>query len=235
MGRRKKEPESIHRENIALAAEKLFATHGIEATSMDDIARAAAYSKATLYVYFKNKEEIVNVLVLNAMRTLHTRLQTAVSYEVSDSVINKVSGPGTARKRYDEICQELVSFQQQSPFYFDIALGKINADVEAPGTLEVEREIINVGEEINVLIGNYIKRSIDEGEFRQGLDILKTVFLFYAGLTGLINMAEKKKNYIEKRMQATKEEFLRYGFDTLYLSVQADTGAEERGQEGEGI
>ena len=55
MGRRKKEPKSVHRENIASAASGLFMEKGIVATSMDDIAKAAGYSKATLYVYFKKK------------------------------------------------------------------------------------------------------------------------------------------------------------------------------------
>lgn len=59
MGRRKKEPKFVHREKIASAAQRLFMEKGIEAASMDDIAKAAGYSKATLYVYFKNKEEIV--------------------------------------------------------------------------------------------------------------------------------------------------------------------------------
>lgn len=35
---------------------------GIAATSMDDIAKASGYSKATLYVYFENKEEIAVLL-----------------------------------------------------------------------------------------------------------------------------------------------------------------------------
>ena len=58
MARRKKEPKSVHRSNIASAASMLFMKKGITVTSMDDIAKAAGYSKATLYVYFKNKEEI---------------------------------------------------------------------------------------------------------------------------------------------------------------------------------
>ena len=58
MGRRKKEPRSVHRENIVSAASALFLEKGIAAASMDDIAKAAGYSKATLYVYFENKEEI---------------------------------------------------------------------------------------------------------------------------------------------------------------------------------
>lgn len=46
MGRRKKEPKSVHREKIATAASTLFMEKGIAATSMDDIAKAAGYSKA---------------------------------------------------------------------------------------------------------------------------------------------------------------------------------------------
>ena len=49
MARRKKEPRSVHREKIASAASVLFMDKGIVATSMDDIAKAAGYSKATLY------------------------------------------------------------------------------------------------------------------------------------------------------------------------------------------
>ena len=63
MGRRKKEPRNVHRENIVSAASVLFMENGIAAASMDDIAKAAGYSKATLYVYFENKEEIVSILV----------------------------------------------------------------------------------------------------------------------------------------------------------------------------
>ena len=46
MGRRKKEPRSVHRENIAAAAAGLFMEKVISQTSMDDIAKAAGYSQA---------------------------------------------------------------------------------------------------------------------------------------------------------------------------------------------
>ena len=54
MARRKKEPRSVHREKIASAASVLFMDKGIVATSMDDIAKAAGYSKATLYPNLPN-------------------------------------------------------------------------------------------------------------------------------------------------------------------------------------
>ncbi|EFQ57853.1 transcriptional regulator, TetR family [Streptococcus downei F0415] len=57
MARRKKEPVEAHRRAIAQAAHQLFIGKGLAATTVDMIAKAAGYSKATLYVYFKNKEE----------------------------------------------------------------------------------------------------------------------------------------------------------------------------------
>lgn len=59
MARRKKELQSVHRKNISMVAEKLFMKNGIENTSMNDIAKASGYSKATLYVNIKNKMEFL--------------------------------------------------------------------------------------------------------------------------------------------------------------------------------
>lgn len=44
------------------ASMKLFALHGFNRTTMADIAEAAGISRATLYLHFKNKEEIFRAL-----------------------------------------------------------------------------------------------------------------------------------------------------------------------------
>lgn len=45
--------------DIALASIKLFCDKGIQQTSIDQIAKSAGVAKGTIYLYFKNKEEIV--------------------------------------------------------------------------------------------------------------------------------------------------------------------------------
>lgn len=45
--------------DIALAAIALFCEKGIQQTSIDQIAKSAGVAKGTIYLYFKNKEEIV--------------------------------------------------------------------------------------------------------------------------------------------------------------------------------
>jgi len=46
------------RRQITDAAHRLFLAQGFDVTSMEEIAREAGVSKATLYVYFKDKEEL---------------------------------------------------------------------------------------------------------------------------------------------------------------------------------
>lgn len=95
---------------------------------MDDIAKAAGYSKATLYVYFKNKEEIVGLLVLESMKKLYACLSAALEQQES------------TRAKYDFICQGLVQYQKEFPYYFQTALDKINIDFEEESCLPEEEE-----------------------------------------------------------------------------------------------
>ena len=57
--RRPEGPEdSAKRRQIVEGARDMFLARGFDAASMGDIAKAAGVSKGTLYVYFKNKEEL---------------------------------------------------------------------------------------------------------------------------------------------------------------------------------
>lgn len=51
------------REDILEAAARAFASSGFDAATMQDIAREAGYTAASLYTYFKSKQEIVCGLI----------------------------------------------------------------------------------------------------------------------------------------------------------------------------
>lgn len=207
MGRRKKEPRSVHRENIVSAASALFMERGIAATSMDDIAKAAGYSKATLYVYFENKEEIVGILVLNSMKKLYDYISSAlIQHE-------------TTKARFDFICRGLVQYQEEFPFYFKMVLDKINIDFESKEYLPEERETYQIGEEINEKIKNFLLSGMEKGDLRNDLDIMPAIFNFWGMLSGIIQLAANKEEYIKKSMGLSKIKFLEYGFSLVYHSI----------------
>ncbi len=207
MGRRKKEPRSVHRENIVSAASVLFMERGIAATSMDDIAKAAGYSKATLYVYFKNKEEIVGILVLNSMKKLYDYISSAlIQHE-------------TTKARYDFICRGLVQYQEEFPFYFKMVLDKINIDFESHDYLPEEKETYQIGEEINEKIKHFLLSGMEKGDLRGDLEIMPAIFIFWGMISGIIQLAANKEEYINKSMGLSKRKFLEYGFSLIYHSI----------------
>ena len=207
MGRRKKEPRSVHRENIVSAASTLFMEKGIAATSMDNIAKSAGYSNATLYVYFENKEEIVGILALNSMKKLYDYISSAlIQHE-------------TTKARYDFICRGLVQYQEEFPFYFKMVLDKINIDFEGKEYLPEERETYQIGEEINEKIKNFLLSGMEKGDLRNDLDIMPAIFNFWGMLSGIIQLASNKEEYIKKSMGLSKIKFLEYGFSLVYHSI----------------
>lgn len=207
MGRRKKKAPEIHRETISFAAEHLFLQKGIEVTTMDEIAKEAGYSKATLYVYFKNKEEIVAILVLKSMKKLDDYINSALEKKE------------TIKTRYDLLCYALLQYQQEYPFYFTIVLDEINIDFKNSEYLLEEKETFLIGEKINERIEQFLQEGIESGDFRRDIKIMPTIFSFWGMLSGLIQTAEKKENYIKQELKLSKQEFLAYGFDMLYYSI----------------
>lgn len=209
MGRRKKEPPSAHREKIAAAAAQLFQSRGFTATSMDDIAQKAGYSKATLYVYFANKQEIIGLLALKSMQQLYARLQQALSFDET----------ATMPEKYQRLCQGLRQYQQEQPLYFQMVLNKINGAPDNEKYSLDERAAYQTGEAINDLIRDCLQTGIANGELREDLPILPTIFSLWGMLAGFIQLAANKQEYIAATMQQSPEEFLEYGFQMLYRSI----------------
>lgn len=209
MARRKKEPRSVHREAIAAAASRLFEKNGIAATSMDDVAKAAGYSKATLYVYYKNKEEIVSVLVMESMQKLY------------DSVAAALEQQKTTKERYQMICRGLVQYQQEYPLYFGMLLDHIRIPSEGLDCPPEEVEIWTVGEKINEKLAEFLQEGVRSGDLRADLPILPTILSFWGMLSGVIQLAAKKEAYLQETTGLPPEQFRKESFALLYRSIEA--------------
>lgn len=66
------------REQILEGANRVFMGMGFDASSMSDIAREAGVSKGTLYVYFKNKEDLFAAMVQSRKSRVFEKLQEAI-------------------------------------------------------------------------------------------------------------------------------------------------------------
>ena len=209
MGRRIKQPRSVHREAIAAAASALFIKNGIAAVSMDEIAAAAGYSKATLYVYFRNKEEIVGLLVLESMKKLCSCICAALEEETA------------VWEQFLRICRALAKYQAEFPFYFQMALERINIDFEGEHLPE-DAETYRIGERINEKLNDFVRSGMERGELRRDLEPQAAVFQLWGMLAGLIQLSASKEPYIRSAMGLTREQFLESGFALIGRALKGE-------------
>ncbi|RKY64987.1 MAG: TetR/AcrR family transcriptional regulator [Candidatus Latescibacterota bacterium] len=86
------------REHILKAAQELFARFGFRKTTMEDVAKAARIAKATLYYYFKSKENILQELIYKKGEELRRRLLSAI--RDAEGPVEKLRAYGVTRFKY---------------------------------------------------------------------------------------------------------------------------------------
>jgi TetR/AcrR family transcriptional regulator len=68
---RKEREKERRRNEIIDAAEKLFFSRGYENVTMDDIAKGTELARGTLYLYFKNKDNIYIAIAIRGLKILN--------------------------------------------------------------------------------------------------------------------------------------------------------------------
>ncbi|GHV47896.1 TetR family transcriptional regulator [Clostridia bacterium] len=199
---RKEKLSKFHRESILSVASELFEENGVEKTTVDMICKRAEYSKATVYVYFQSKDEILDAIVLESMKWLKNKIKIAINKSL------------TSEDCYFGICNAVAVMQEEKPIYFERMIENINVNIESAETPKIYSEIYQIGEEINVLLYRFAEVGIRKGEV-QNVDIPSMIFMLWSCITGVVRMAFQKEEYLEKSIEMSREEYLKYGFEQL--------------------
>ena len=77
-----------------------------------------------------------------------------------------------------------------------------------------------VGEEINVVIAKYMEQGVKKGELNITDNYLETTFHLWGMVSGLVKMADEKKDYLEGIGNISKKQFLDDGFEKLYRIIE---------------
>jgi AcrR family transcriptional regulator len=78
---RKEREKERRRQQIIVAAKRVFSEKGFSRATMEDIAQQAELSPGTLYLYFRNKDELYASLSLRILQYLNIRLDHVIKEE----------------------------------------------------------------------------------------------------------------------------------------------------------
>jgi TetR/AcrR family transcriptional regulator len=180
--RRQREKEQ-RKTGIIDAAERLFFSRSYEDVSMDDIAREVELNKATLYLYFKNKETLYATIVLRGIRILSEKYQECREQQAPGMV--KVALMGQA---YYQFSQEYPDYLRLIHFY-----GSERFSRENPYTAEIGKGYGTC----RLLLQDAIQEGIDDGTIRADLDPFLTSMYLMISFMGILSLENRWKLVIE--------------------------------------
>jgi AcrR family transcriptional regulator len=180
---RKHHREQENKQSILNAAENVFAKKGFALATMDDIAEAAQFSKATLYRYFKSKQEMFMEVILN---TFDEAYKNSIK-------IQKKNGDSSEKLR--ELIQYILGYYQRKKNLSRIFIMEHSAmkkllkfDVSKQGLHsnhhpQVPQVIRKKLEEIFNVMVTIVEEGIRSGEFRD-IDPKEVCYILGALLRG---------------------------------------------------
>lgn len=175
--RRRREREQ-RRQQILNAARTLLFKKGLNAISVNQIARQAELAIGTIYFYFRSKEEIFAALQEEGLELLLSEVRRA-----------RESG-ADARESLHEIAQAYLTFSREHKNYFDVINYFLSAG-EVMFTPEIKQQIDAHGNRILMLVEDVLQEGVSQGQFR-AMNTRRLALIFWVILHGLVPFRKMK-------------------------------------------
>jgi AcrR family transcriptional regulator len=159
----------VHRKEILLAAEKVFATKGFFTTKMTDIAYKAEFGTGTLYKYFKSKEDLYFTLIDEKMEEINQLVKAVFSQKT------------TSIKKIEKVMRLLFEFIERNRDFFSIYISERNR-FEWTIKDDLGKAIYKKMVAYIKLLSEVLKQGVKEGEFKS----MSPLDLAHA-LVGIVN------------------------------------------------
>jgi TetR/AcrR family transcriptional regulator len=204
---RKEREKEFRKQQILEAGEKLFIQKGLQNTTMDDIANVCELSKGTLYLYYKNKEELFFTIISRA----------------SDIFINLLKKNIGEAKNYDEklgaLGKSYLEFYKGHPHCFKLMN---HFDEHNYGTIEgnnskntdfYDSYSINMlykSQEIWQTVVDVIEEGMQNGFLRKDINPHEVAIIFWTTSNGIIEIWDHMKNCHNFKMRDENTEVYKH-------------------------
>ncbi len=173
--------EQFRRSSIQAAARQVIARHGLAGTSMQAVAAQAGVAKGTVYLYFKDREDLLASAASEAFEDLVNRLQAVLAR----------SGP------LPETLRALVRTKIE---FFDAhqEFLRVHLDAGYPGGLveaRCRRRRSPQHARYLELLTAYLEKAVERGEMRP-LEPARVAWFLAEGVAGLLlrRLSEKRRS-----------------------------------------
>lgn len=155
------------RGRIAKAAEELFSEFGYKSVSMDQIAQHANVAKGTLYLYYKDKEALLECLIQNLLNSIEQKKDEILAKKLSFT------------EQIHELIYDLLMVRKHQKLLYKLALEA--KDMKTPSAC---RMIKMFDDKITLYLKKQLDDAVSKGQIQSGnTEILAfVIFRVYTAL-----------------------------------------------------
>jgi len=200
---RKEREKERRRQQIMVAAKRVFSDSGFNKATMEDIAQEAELSPGTLYLYFKNKEELYASLSLRILQYLLIRVE-----HVNEE---KDSGPEDKLKSLVDAMYDVYEFD---PLIIINMFHLQSSETLKNLSPQLMSEIKELSRKSLGSIAQIFKEGVDQGIFvdRHPLALADTFWSLFSGVVLWLTskrIINEKKDYLKQTLDVAFEIFTR--------------------------
>lgn len=179
---RKAREKTRRRGAILKAAKKLIAQSGVEDMSMNQLAEAVELNKATLYLYFGNKNDLIDAIVFEGLALLLKEIEPA----------NR--NPLDGRHKILHLIETMFAFYRKYPVYFYTMnhqeRRKVHERLASPYSKKGDEKASLLFD----TIAAYLEEGMHDGSIRKDIDIHTFLILFFAYIYGVTHTIYSKED-----------------------------------------
>lgn len=200
---RKEREKERRRQQIMVAAKRVFSDKGFNKATMEDIAQEAELSPGTLYLYFKNKEELYASLSLRILQYLLIRVE-----HVNDE---KDSGP---LQKLDALTEAMYDVYEFDPLIIINMFHLQSSETLRNLSPELMAEIKDLSRKSISAISKIFKEGVDQGLFidRHPVALSDTFWALFSGIVLWLTskkIINEEKDYLKDTLDIAFEIFRR--------------------------
>lgn len=213
--RREREKEQ-RQQAIVDAAEQVFFTKGYENATMDEVAEQAELSKGTLYLYFKNKNDLYHAIVCRGMDILY------------DLFVENSAGLESGVRKIEAVGRSYIDFFKRYPDYFNALLHQEIQHIEG-GDIEDNPHIQKCQEKGNLIFGliqEAVREGIKDGSIRPDVDPVMVSIILWGHATGILQIMKSKGEMLESFMGIRRDDTIAQAFTLMKDYLEKGSPAE---------
>jgi len=197
--------EKAQRQNrLVDIAEEVFFSKGFDGTTMPVIADAAGYNKRTIYLYFKDKEELFLAVVLRGLKQLHEALRAAV--EGNDNAGTGLRTFGAAffdfAIQHPDYLDLMMVYEARNFIYYETVTSKADQDYRSACQ--------RVSNDIAQLVLDAIARNIEKQVIRTPLTPRQLMLILWGQLFGVMQILRIREKRFDETFGLSRAKLFEY-------------------------